>query len=146
MASAKQATPAGQKPVDHEAQKSKYDYEFAEGWKPEAGDVLEGRVAGIDTGNNEYGSYPIVTVEREDGTKEAVHCFHSALRSQLARLRPMVGHKIGIKYMGKRAAKNPTPGRSDYADYRVVMPEGGGGYDWSAEEGFRPLTADEPSF
>jgi hypothetical protein len=140
----KQATPEGQAPVDHEEVKSKYDYDFAEGWKPEPGDVLEGRITGIDTGTNDYGSYPIVTVQREDGTSGAVHCFHSTIRGQLARLRPMVGNKIGIKYMGKRKAKNPTPGRSDYADYRVKMPEGG--YDWAQEEGFRPLNDDEPNF
>lgn len=142
---AKQTTPPGQAPVDHD-EESKYDYDFAEGWKPEPGDILEGRITSIDTGTNEYGTYPIVTIERDDGSSGAVHCFHTALRSQFARLRPQIGMKVGVKYLGKQQAKNPVAGRSEYANYRVIMPEGGGGYNWAQEEGFRPLDADEPNY
>lgn len=142
----KQTTPPGKTAVDPEENKSQYDYDFADGWKPEEGDVLEGVIMSIDTGTNEYGTYPIVTIQQADGTSQAAHAFHAALRSQLARVRPTLGQKIGIKYLGKQAAKNPTPGRSDYANYRVIVPEGLGGYNWDAEEGAIPLRDDQPNF
>lgn len=141
---AKQATPPGQEPVDHEQGKSQFDYDFAEGWQPKPDEVIEGTIKSIDTGASEYGSYPIVTIQRADGTAEAVHCFHTALRSQLARIKPHIGQVIGIKYLGKTKAKNPTAGRSDYDNYRVIVPQGGGGYDWSSEESFTPDAGDVP--
>lgn len=77
--------------------------DYAEGWKPDAGDVLVGRVTSVDAGWSDFmsGNYPIVTVQPEDGSAPvAVHCFHTALLNRVLNLRPVVGDRIGIKYDG----------------------------------------------
>lgn len=121
---------------------SRYDYTYADAWMPDEGDIIEGTVASIDTGASGYGPYPIVTVEREDGSKAAVHCFHQAIRGQLARIKPEVGDPIGIKYLGRK--KSTTNPKQSYAVYRVVT-EGAGGYDWSREtDGLEVSEEDDP--
>lgn len=117
-------------PTKQDSQQTRYDYTYADAWMPKDDEVIEGKVASIDTGASAYGPYPIVTVEREDGSKAAVHCFHQAIRGQLARIKPKVGDPIGIKYLSrKKSTTNPS---QSYAVYRVVS-EGAGGYDWSQE-------------
>ncbi len=77
-------------------------FDNAPGWRPNAGDQLVGRVTRVDKGMNEYGAYPIVTVQLDDGGDQvAVHAFHQALRTRLTELRPAPGERIGIKYFGQ---------------------------------------------
>jgi hypothetical protein len=129
------------KSTDQE-QATQYDYEFAPAWLPKTGQVLEGNIANIDTGASQYGAYPIVTVENAQGEKFAVHCFHTAIRGQLARVRPKVGDPIGIKYMGKK--QSTTNSDRTYDVYRVIS-QGAGGYDWSQEADARvPDDSDLP--
>ena len=119
---------------------SQYDYEFAPAWMPKKDDVLEGTVASIDSGNSAYGVYPIVTIQQADGEKRAVHCFHTTIRGQLARIRPEVGDALGIKYLGKK--KSSTNADRTYDAYRVVA-SGKGGYDWSQEAEAQPSPDDD---
>lgn len=114
---------------------SQYDYDFAPAWGgkngPKEGDVLEGKIDSIDTGNSAWGPYPIVTVEQADGNKLAFHAFHQAARSTLARHKPAVGDSIGIKFMGeKKSTQNPT---HSYKVYRIKLDTAAGGYDWSQD-------------
>jgi hypothetical protein len=76
-------------------------FDNAPGWRPAPGDTVVGTVSRVDKGQNEYGTYPIVTVHQADGTDVAVHAFHQALRTRLTELRPAPGEKIGIKYFGQ---------------------------------------------
>lgn len=73
------------------------------GWRPEPGDVLTGKVADLTTGGDgsEFGRYPIVVIERKDGTEVAVHAFHHTLRNRLREMRPKVGHTLTITYHGE---------------------------------------------
>jgi hypothetical protein len=121
---------------------TQYDYDFAPAWMPKAGDVLEGTVASIDSGNSAYGVYPIVTVEQEDGEKRAVHCFHTTIRGQLGRIQPKVGDPIGIKYLGKK--QSSTNKDRKYDAYRVVSDQGG--YDWSREVDQPDIDPDEAPY
>jgi len=99
------------------------DLNYAEGWRPEEGDTLLGRVTDLSMGASTYGRYPIVTVAPEDGGDAvAVHAFHTGLKNRLAELRPKVGERIGIKYLGKRPLKsNPA---NTVAVYIVKMDRG----------------------
>lgn len=129
-------------PTKDQEQATQYDYDFAPAWLPKDGDVLEGKVANIDTGSSAYGAYPIVTVETATGEKKSVHCFHTAIRGQLTRIRPKIGDPIGIKYLGKKQSTENKDRKYDV--YRVVS-QGAGGYDWSQEADARvPDGADLP--
>lgn len=89
--------------------------EFAPGWRPDAGEQLVGTIVEISSGRGDYGEYPLLVVEKADGTGDvAVHAFHTVLKSELAAKRPSEGDRIGIKYLGIPAGKK-------YESYRVVL-------------------------
>ena len=112
---------------------------YAEGWKPNPGDEITGRVIDIAATDGGWGMYPIVTLRDEGGTEIAVHAFHDVLKSELARRRPKVGDEVSIKYLGQPNGKN-------YHAYRV---RGGqdASFDWGAFGGQseeRQTSADPP--
>lgn len=104
------------------------DAEFAPAWRPDHGDKLAGEVVALSERDGGYGSYPIVTLRRDDGEELAVHAMHQVLSSQLAELRPKVGDRIAIAYRGKVAPKSGTG--APYHSYRVVSDAATGGVDW----------------
>jgi hypothetical protein len=110
------------------------DFAYAEAWRPDRGDILEGVVTEItqyDGGG--YGSYPIVTVKQDDGTSVAVHAFHTVLRNELARLDVQVGEGIAILYAGPQKTRD---GKAMYEGYRVKMPgRTPKRFNWGADEG-----------
>jgi hypothetical protein len=99
------------------------DLDFPEAWRPKVGDFLIGKVTGVDERDGEYGTYPIVTVETEDGKRLAFHAFHTVARGELARLRPKAGDEIGIKYHGKDAERG-------YERYTMRVDRPGAEVDW----------------
>lgn len=46
------------------------DLEFPQAWRPKQGEYLIGKVVSLDERDGEYGSYPIVTVQRLNGDPE----------------------------------------------------------------------------
>lgn len=88
--------------------------ESAPGWRPEPGEQLVGTIVEIGTAHGDYGEYPLLVVERTDGTDVSVHAFHTVLKSELASKRPTEGDVIGIKYLGIPAGKK-------YESYKVVL-------------------------
>lgn len=114
--------------------------EEGNGWRPTAGDKIEGTVVDIATGDGGYGPYPIVTLEVEGGSEVSVHAFHHVLRTELARRRPRVGNELAIKYIGKT---DDSKDRKGYHTYRVT----GGqvqGYDWTRDDPNGPDDDPEP--
>src|SRR5262245_18055378 len=87
--------------------------EYADGWKPGVGDSIKGVVTEINVREGNWGPYPILTLQRDDGERVVVHAFHFVLQDELRRIRPQVGHRIGIKYLGRPEGKN-------YDVYRVA--------------------------
>lgn len=88
-------------------------------WRPEAGDVVIGRVLRImEAGEHSpFGRYPIVTIQRDsDGQCVNVHSFHSVLRRELSRQEVGEGDRVGIKYMGE--VKGGDYGK--FENYRVI--------------------------
>jgi hypothetical protein len=105
----------------------------ARAWRPDQDDeaLLVGEVVDIDSGSSEYqGTYPILTVRKDDGEEVAVHAFHTVLKNELVRQRPKAGERIGIKFLGEQATK-PGSLYKSFIGYRVKVDRAAGDYDWS---------------
>jgi hypothetical protein len=96
------------------------DFDFAEGWRPEPGDILRGDVVDVTMAEDRFNArkrYPIVTIARqEDGEKVAVHAFHQVLQNALRSVRPMPGDSLAIKYTGRKARKGDDEATTDDRD------------------------------
>lgn len=117
------------------------DLTYAEGWRPTEGDTVVGKVTDLAMGASQFGRYPIVTIAPDGGGDAvAVHAFHVGLKNRLAELRPQVGERIGIKYVGKRPVKsNPS---QEVAVYIVKMERAPAGvWDQVAGENAPVVTA-----
>lgn len=102
--------------------------EPAKGWKPEAGDRVIGEIVSISQApGTDWGPYPLIEVETDDGEAVAVHAFHTVLRTEIERLAPSEGDRIGIKFLGKKQGS-----KQEYEGYTVVL------------ERKTPRTADTP--
>jgi hypothetical protein len=99
-----------------------------EGWRPEPGDQVLGTVIGVDTREGDYGPYPYIEVEANDGSYIGVHGFHTVLKNELARIEPQVGDTLGIKYFGKVPTK-PGSKFDSFEKYRVVHERTSGARD-----------------
>lgn len=104
--------------------------DYAQGWRPSPGDKVSGQIVDIAATDGGYGVYPIVTLRSEDGGEVAVHAFHTVLRRELARRRPVVGDELEITYLGKQQGKSGTQG---YDGYRVRSNKDTVGYNWDQE-------------
>lgn len=85
-----------------------------EGWRPEEGSTIIGKVIGLTKGwsDQSMSNYPIVIIHDEITDKDvAVHGFHYVLRDRLGSLRPAVGERIGIK-MGPKVPLKSNPSQS----------------------------------
>lgn len=111
------------------------DAAYAPAWRPDVDDKLSGEVVALSERDGGYGSYPILTIRRDGGEELAVHAVHQVLSSQLAELRPKVGDRIAIKYLGKIANK---AGTGSYHGYRAVSDAATGGVDWARYGGVEP--------
>jgi hypothetical protein len=112
---------------------------LATAWQPKAGETLTGAVVHrvMRTGG-EYGNYPIVYMDRNDGNPlVAVHAFHQTLRDGLKELAPTRGQIISIAYAGMKESNKRTDSKGnpvEYHHYAVYDPESsveGGAFDWS---------------
>lgn len=109
---------------------------YAESWRPEPGDMLIGEVMSITSRTTEYGAYRILEIKRDDGTRLAVHAFHQVLEQELAKIKPQIGHRIGIKFLGKPEGKN-------YVSYKAAT-ENAPAEDWS-DAAQEPPASDVPN-
>lgn len=111
---------------------------FAQPWRPEVGDKLIGEITDLDERENQYGTYPVVTVLTDEGEELAFHAFHTVARNELAKRRPQVGDRIGIAYHGKPEGK-------EYELYRVVVEsdrQSPSGINWDRHEAESQLDLD----
>lgn len=69
-------------------------------WRPEPGDVLVGKVLHYDVGHTAYGPVRTCVVERDDGERVALWLSATVLLAEFAKLKPRVGERIGLKYLG----------------------------------------------
>ncbi len=111
-----------------------------EAWKPKPGDMLIGTVVDIESRPSEFSRddrtvhYPVVSVLTDDDREVAFFGFHSAAKSEIAKLKPRVGDRFGVKYLGKVQGK-----KASYESYRCLVehaePETATEPDWDAIAG-----------
>lgn len=117
------------------------DFTYAEGWRPEPGDIVDGTVIALDIGYSNFGEYPILTLETSDGNV-AVHAFHHALRSRLEKIRPAIGDHLKIKYEGKKKNK---AGTLEYHNYLARSNTAKQDNFWGPERTAPAMQADLPA-
>jgi len=117
--------------TSNDSLEARLDRDFADAWRPDPGDKIVGHVVELRAHENQYGTYPIVTLVTDDDEEVAVHAFHTTLRNGLKRARVEIGDHIAIKYLGKRT---PQSGRQQYADYRVLREQKSGEDFWAQIE------------
>jgi hypothetical protein len=93
-------------------------------WRPQPGEKIVGTVVDLATIDRGYGDYLVVTLRTDDGDELDVHCYHTVLASELARLQPRVGERLGIKYLGRDDGRR-------YERYRVRIERLSDEPDWS---------------
>lgn len=94
----------------------------AEGWRPEPGDVVIGVVDEVTSREGDYGPYPLIVIEQEDGELVAVHAFHTVLKNEIEAQAPSVGDEIGVKYLGTQEPKGGLKkGQDPFHAYRVRL-------------------------
>lgn len=71
-----------------------------QGWKPEPGDTITGRITDLTTGGGEFGRYAIVMLTTKSGDDVAIHAFHHTLKTRLREMRPERGHTLTVTYHG----------------------------------------------
>lgn len=94
---------------------------IAEAWIPDQeGDTIIGIVETVSTRDGEHGTYPIVTIQTDDGEHRAVHGFGTVLTGHIEQDKPQPGDRYAIRYAGERGSKN---GRT-YKDWRTAIRRG----------------------
>lgn len=84
---------------------------------PRAGDI-SGVIRGFSEGPTKFGDAVTIDLELDDGTHRTLWLTHTVLKNKVARLKPDVGERIDVRYLGKRdGAANA------YHDFAVTMPE-----------------------
>ena len=95
--------------------------ERAPAWTPRPGERLIGQVVGFATWDAGWGRYPIVVVDVDDGQRVAVHAQRRVLAAELARLQPVAGDRIAIRYDGQVDRGEDNGG--SYHRYTVRLPD-----------------------
>jgi hypothetical protein len=95
----------------------------SEAWRPADNEdhpnPLVGEVVEVETGEGDYGAYPILTIVGEDGAEWRWSVFGGVAQKRVAQLGPMVGDKVGAKYLGEEPSRN-YPNRT-YRNWKVVL-------------------------
>jgi hypothetical protein len=95
--------------------------DFAEGWRPNEGDTIVGKVTDVSKGWSDQSSswYPIVTVDDENSnTEKAIHCFHHVLKNKMVELQPKIGERIAVRFTGEVPTKD---GKRTVKTYKVSI-------------------------
>jgi hypothetical protein len=129
---------------NHNDVNAQVDREYAQAWRPNPGDKLVGEVVELSQREGLYGVYPIITVREDDGTERAVHAFHAVAAAELAKVRPQVGERIAIKYVGQEPTADGRSG-SFYHRYRVAVDRPAAPFNWAAFGGEAPVEPDIPT-
>jgi hypothetical protein len=81
--------------------------DFDPGWQPQPDVPLVFTIDAITSREGDYGEYKIYCGARDDGSRVAVHSFHSVLKNELADVE--IGDTVKITYFGKRTGKSGKP-------------------------------------
>lgn len=86
---------------------ARLDAPSAEAWRPEKeGETLIGEVVAVSERTTEYGTYPIVTVRRDDnGLIVAFHAMGTVAKNRVEEHQPRPRGRIAIRFDGERKSK-----------------------------------------
>jgi hypothetical protein len=116
-----------------------------ERWEPEPGDSLVGTVEALEQRVGSWKPYLVVDIRQDDGEIRRWFATHTVAKSELAKLRPKAGERIGVRYLGTHA--------KGYENWRVVLdrgeePAAAAPVDWDAvgkeTEDKPPATGEQP--
>jgi hypothetical protein len=118
--------------------------DYAAAWRFDSdGPLIVGHVIGFGEFDAGWGPYPIVTLRLADGRERSVHCQREVLARELAKARPRIGERVGIKWLGQPEGKS-------YHRYVVRIDRSQGDtLDWSryvpgVEDATPPVTTPAP--
>jgi hypothetical protein len=109
-----------QQDTDRFEESLEHTEEYAKAWLFEQdGPLIVGEVTGFGEFDAGWGPYAILTLCLANGSKRSVHCQRQVLTDELAKARPRIGERVGIKWLGQPEGKK-------YHRYvvRVDRPEG----------------------
>jgi hypothetical protein len=115
----------------------------SEAWRPaDAKDYpdhpnpLVGSIVEIEQLEGDYGAYPLIHIIDDDTNEWRWSVFGGVAQKRIAALKPAVGDRIGVKYIGESPSKN-FPGKN-YRNWKIVVEKAEGGKpaepDWAALE------------
>jgi hypothetical protein len=91
--------------------------EFPTRWDPQVGDTIAGVVRRYtDVDLEKSGLTRLCVVEREDGEVETLFLSPTVLKSEFWRLKPKIGERVFVRYLG-------TPKGKDYKKFVVRCPD-----------------------
>lgn len=106
---------------------SMIDVAMAQAWRPNPGNTLVGALAHREMRTTEYGTYPVVYIQKEEtGELFAIHAFHQTLKDGLKTLAPQRGSFVSITYAGLKESNTRKDSKGDvvsYHHYIVVDPD-----------------------
>jgi hypothetical protein len=105
------------------------DAEYEPTWRPEPGETLEGVVVALNVTTSKFDGvtrYAVVTVLPESAHPLAVHALDEDLALELWKVRPQVGDRITVRYVG---LLEPRLKGSPYRGYRLAI-VASAGFDW----------------
>ena len=73
-------------------------------WRPDQGQhprTISGKLLDVRSASGNYGEYPLLEIEQDDGVTWSVHAFRDVLQSELASVAPQLGDKVSISYGGR---------------------------------------------
>jgi len=80
--------------------------DFPPAWRPVPGEILVGTVEGYDTWEGKYGAVKVAFLrDAAGGALVGVYLSSTVLLEEFRKVRPRVGEKIGIRYLGKDEEK-----------------------------------------
>ena len=101
-------------------------------WRPDQDDpvLIVGEVVDIQVGTSDYAPYPLLVIRQDGGEEKAIHGFHTVLKNELVRLKPQIGERMGIKFLGEQATKPGSKFKS-FIGYRVRVDRDSAVFDWN---------------
>ena len=103
--------------------------ENPEMWDAAVEPEIVGVFTRLESAPTAYGPKWIVVLTLPDGSERSVWLFHTALRNELAKLKPVEGELVAIAHLGKKQTED---GKTTYDAYKVVVDRVPTVHSWDA--------------
>lgn len=109
--------------------KGRLTAENPEMWDAAVEPEIVGVFTRLESAPTAYGPKWIVVLTLPDGSERSVWLFHTALRNELAKLKPVEGELVAIAHLGKKQTED---GKTTYDAYKVVVDRAPTVHSWDA--------------